>query len=161
MHLLAQEEYGLRCLLQVAKHRGSRPITIPDIALAEGLGPEYTAKLMRTLRRGELVASTRGAGGGYRLARPAAEITAWQVIQVLGSNFFPADFCESHPGLQRDCVHTPDCSVRALWSKLETTVRTLLESITVESLQCGEQTMVAWLETPRLSGGSPVKLAER
>ncbi len=160
MHLLAQEEYGLRCLLQVAKHQGSRPITIPDIALAEGLSPEYTAKLMRTLRRGELVSSTRGAGGGYRLARPSGEITAWQVIQVLGNSFFPEGFCESHPGQQRSCVHTADCSVRALWSKLETTVRTLLESITVESLQRGEQSMVTWLETPRRDAGIPMKSAE-
>ena len=88
MHLLAQEEYGLRCLLQVARHHGSQPLTISEIAEAEGLSPEYTAKLMRALRKGGLVVSTRGAGGGYHLARPAAAITPWQVIQVLGGSFF-------------------------------------------------------------------------
>ncbi len=53
MHLLAQEEYGLRCLLQVARHSGSHPLTISEIAQAEGLSPEYTAKLMRALRKGD------------------------------------------------------------------------------------------------------------
>ncbi len=43
MHMLAQEEYGLRCLLQVARHQGSHPLTIAEIAEAEGLSPEYTA----------------------------------------------------------------------------------------------------------------------
>ena len=75
MHLLAQEEYGLRCLVQLARHRDSTPLTIPEIAAAEGLSPEYTAKLMRALRQGGLVMSTRGAAGGYRLARRAEEVT--------------------------------------------------------------------------------------
>ena len=50
MHILAIEEYGLRCLLQVAFHEPSRPMTVQEIARAEGLGPEYVAKIMRTLR---------------------------------------------------------------------------------------------------------------
>lgn len=148
MQLLAQEEYGLRCLLQVARHQGSRPLTIAQVAEAEGLSPEYTAKLMRALRKGQLVVSTRGAGGGYRLARPAREITPWQVLRLLGGSFFDDSFCEGHPGLLKDCVHTPDCAVRSLWRKLEGTVRTLLESITLEDLQQPEQPMLLRLELP-------------
>ena len=56
MQLLAQEEYGLRCLIQVARHAGPDPLTIPEIAEREGLSPEYAAKLMRALRQAELVA---------------------------------------------------------------------------------------------------------
>lgn len=148
MQLLAQEEYGLRCLLQVARHQGSRPLTIAQVAEAEGLSPEYTAKLMRALRKGQLVVSTRGAGGGYRLARPAREITPWQVLRLLGGSFFDDSFCEAHPGLLKDCVHTPDCAVRSLWRKLEGTVRALLESITLEDLQQPEQPMLLRLELP-------------
>ncbi len=77
MHILAIEEYGLRCLLQVAFHPGPGPMTAPEIARAEGLGPEYVAKIMRTLRMRGLVVSTRGAAGGYRLARPADQIGVW------------------------------------------------------------------------------------
>ncbi len=148
MHLLAQEEYGLRCLLQVARHPGSGPLSIAEIAQAEGLSPEYTAKLMRALRKGQLVLSTRGAGGGYRLARPAGEITPWEVMQALGGSFFDDSFCESHPGLLHDCIHTTDCAVRSLWRKLEGSVRELLESITLEDLQQKEQAMLLRLELP-------------
>jgi Rrf2 family protein len=134
MQLLAQEEYGLRCLIQVARHAGPDPLTIPEIAEAEGLSPEYTAKLLRALRQAELVVSTRGAGGGYRLARPSREITAWDVVQALGGSLFPKEFCESHPGLRHDCVHTSGCSIRGLWSAVEGAVRGVLAAVTVAEL---------------------------
>ncbi|MGH2901798.1 MAG: RrF2 family transcriptional regulator [Solirubrobacteraceae bacterium] len=134
MQLLAQEEYGLRCLLQVARNPGPDPLTIPEIAEREGLSPEYAAKLMRALRQAELVVSTRGAGGGYRLARPASEVTAWQVIQGLGGSLFPAEFCETHPGLRHDCVHSTGCSLRGLWSSVEHAIRAVLEKVTVADL---------------------------
>ncbi|HTO71519.1 MAG TPA: Rrf2 family transcriptional regulator [Myxococcota bacterium] len=140
MQLLAQEEYGLRCLLQVARHAGPDPLTIPEIAESEGLSPEYAAKLMRALRRAELVASTRGAGGGYRLARPANEITAWQVVRALGGSIFPQEFCESHPGQRHDCVHSLGCSIRGLWGAVEGAVRGVLDAVTIAELARVEST---------------------
>ena len=138
MQLLAQEEYGLRCLLQVARHAGDDPLTIPEIAESEGLSPDYVAKLMRALRQAELVVSTRGAGGGYRLARPAAETTAWDVVQALGGSLFPREFCDSHPGQRHDCVHTSGCSLRGLWSAVEGAVRNVLERVTIAELARSE-----------------------
>ena len=151
MHLFSQEEYGLRCLLQVARKHGTRPLTIPGIAEAEGLSPEYTAKLMRALRRGGLVTSTRGASGGYRLVRPANQITPWDVIEVLGGGFFTDSFCESHPGQLKDCVHTPDCAVRALWSRVEKVVRELLQAITLQDLLGNEASLASSLALLPLS----------
>jgi Rrf2 family protein len=152
MHLLAQEEYGLRCLLRVAQHGSPDPVTIPEVAEAEGLSPEYTAKLMRALRQGGLVTSTRGAGGGYRLARRPEEITVWGVIEVLGGSFFPESFCDSHPGVLRDCVHTPDCSIRSLWRTLETALREVLGRITIADLQRHEGEFAVWVDAPRTEG---------
>lgn len=134
MQLLAQEEYGLRCLLQVARHAGPDPLTIPEIAASEGLSPEYAAKLLRALRQAELVVSTRGAGGGYRLSRPAREITAWQVVQALGGSLFPKEFCDSHPGQRHDCVHSTGCSIRGLWVAVEGAIRGVLEGVTIAEL---------------------------
>ena len=148
MQLLAQEEYGLRCLLQVVAHGGSRPLNIPEIAESEGLSTEYTGKLMRALRQGGLVQSTRGPGGGYRLVRPATETTPWDVIQALGGPFFKEDFCETHPGQLRDCIHTRDCSVRVLWQRVEGAVRTVLESVSLADLTHGEASMAVWVDTP-------------
>ncbi len=147
MQLLAQEEYGLRCLLQVAAHPGSRPMTIPEIAEAEGLSAEYTAKLMRALRQGGLVHSTRGAGGGYRLARRADQVTPWDVIQALGGPLFNDDFCDLHPGQLRDCVHNADCSVRVLWKRVEGAVRGVLGAVTLADMTRSESQMAVWVDS--------------
>ena len=149
MHLLAQEEYGLRCLVQVARHSGGDLLTIPEIAAAEGLSPEYTAKLMRELRLGGVVSSVRGADGGYRLARPRGEITVWNALQVLGGEFFPESFCACHPGQQKTCVHTTDCSLRALWFAVQKALREALERISLEDLCRDERSMQGWLDPTR------------
>ncbi len=138
MQLLAQEEYGLRCLLELARHPGPDPLTIQEIARAEGLSADYAAKLLRELRRGGLVESTRGAAGGYRLARDSEEISVWDAIQVLGGGLFPDAFCACHPGQRRDCVHQGDCSIRAVWRLVDHTVRELLSRINLSDLQRSE-----------------------
>jgi Rrf2 family protein len=148
MQLLAQEEYGLRCLLAVAQQRGDEPLTIHEVAEREGLSPEYAAKLMRALRQAGLVVSTRGAAGGYRLARPPEQITAWQVIQVLGGSPFPEEFCDSHPGQRRDCVHTSGCAIRGLWRSVESAVRGVLDRVTLADLLGSEQALVTWIDGP-------------
>lgn len=147
MHLLAIEEYGLRCLLQVAFHPGPGPLTAPEIARREGLGPEYVARIMRALRAGGLVASTRGASGGYRLPRPPDQISVWEAIRALGGEFFSEEFCDCRPGRRRDCVHVDDCAVRALWMKLERALRQTLEQTSLEDLRRDERSMASWLDS--------------
>ncbi len=135
MHLLAREEVGLRCLLQVAKRgRGEIPLRIGAIADAEGLSPEYAAKLLRRLRLGDLVTSSRGATGGYRLARAPAEITVWDAIRVLDEDFLPESSCGCQPDQRRDCLRTTDCAVRSLWRGVGHQVRQALEGISLEDL---------------------------
>ncbi len=138
MHLSSQEEYGLRCLIQVARAPGPAPLTIHQIAEAEGLSPEYSAKLMRLLRQRRFVTSTRGAAGGYRLSRPAGEIQVWEVLEALGGPVFSEEFCDSHPGQLDACVHTGDCSIRPLWRAIEGTLERLLRSVSLADL-CGHE----------------------
>lgn len=150
MQLLASEEYGLRCLLRVACAGGEAPVPISTIALAEGLSPEYTAKLMRELRIGELVESVRGAEGGYRLARPARDISVWSALQVLGGEFFPETFCACHGGQQERCVRASDCSIRALWRTVKQALRETLDAISLDDLRRDERAMKTWLDPVRL-----------
>lgn len=155
MHLLAIEEYGLRCLLQVAFHPGPGPLTGPEIARREGLGPEYVARIMRALRAGGLVVSTRGAAGGYRLPRPAGQITVWEAIRALGGEFFSEEFCDCRPGRRRNCVHVDDCAVRALWTRLERALRQALERTSLEDLRRDERSMTTWLDSAILPAAGP------
>jgi Rrf2 family protein len=139
------EEFGLRCLLQVALREGDRPVSVQEIARAEGLGPEYVARIMGILRSAELVRSTRGAGGGYRLSRPAHDISVWDAVTALGGQLFSDEFCDCYTGRLRDCVHGSDCSVRAIWQTVRGVLRQTLEGISLEDLERDEAAMRTWL----------------
>ena len=145
MHITAQEEYGLRCLLRVAKHESGEPIRTQEVASSEGLSLEYAAKLMRTLKKGGFVASTRGSAGGYLLSRPARDITVWQILEALGGPIYEEKFCDAHTGSQRDCTHSTDCSIRALWRNMNGILTTALSAITLADLSRDEGSTRAWL----------------
>ena len=142
MKLTSQEEYGLRCLLRLGAQRDNGSLTIPEISRAEGISPEYVAKLMRVLRQGGLVTSARGATGGYTLARPAEQITAGEALTVLGSRLFESDFCERHAGAESLCTHSIDCSIRSLWRALQTAVDQVLTNTTLKDLLGSEPELV-------------------
>ncbi len=134
MKISAQEEYGIRCLLQLGRRGSGRSATIPEISEAEGLSREYVAKLMRILRRSGLVRSVRGQAGGYVLARPLAEITVAEALSALGGRLWDAEFCRHHPGRRNVCSHSPSCTVRNLWQRLQGAVDDALEGVTLQDL---------------------------
>lgn len=145
MHITATEEYGLRCLLRVAKHDSEEPMRAQEVALAEGLSLEYAAKILRILKNGGFVASTRGAAGGYLLARPAEQISVWQVLESLSGPLYEEKFCDSHTGSQRDCIRTGNCSIRTLWRSVNGILKAALSSVTLADLTRDEASPSAWL----------------
>ena len=146
MKLSAQEEYGLRCLLRVARAEKDDCQTIPQISLAEGLTTHHVAKLMRILRRGDFVKSTRGQAGGYTLARPAAEITVLQVLNTLGGPVFGTRFCERHTGTVPICQNYKECTIRCLWKTIQNFLDELLGNTTLRDLLDNEEQVLAKLD---------------
>ena len=138
MKFSAQEEYGLRCLLQIGR-QGEGSLNIHEISSAEGLSVPYVAKLMRILRRGGFVQSTRGQAGGYVLSRPPEQIVIGEVLALLGGRFYEPDFCERYPGSEEICTHTVNCSVRSLWSAVQVVVDRVLSKTTLQGLLGNEQ----------------------
>lgn len=134
MKLSAQEEYGLRCLLQMAIRGDEASLSIPEISRAEGLSVPNVAKLMRLLRLAGFVRSVRGQAGGYTLAKPASEIYISNVLEALGGKLFSPRFCERHSGLENICVHNADCSMRSLWVALQNVVEKVLAQVTLAEL---------------------------
>jgi Rrf2 family protein len=135
--LTAQEEYGLRCLLQVARRApstASAPLSIRDVADAEGLSIDYAAKLLRILRQADLVTSERGATGGYRLSQPADTIPLRDVMRALDTPMYSSGFCDAHAGQLDACVHRKGCSMRPLWHALEAAVDQVLTGLYLADL---------------------------
>ena len=102
MKLSSQEEYGLRCLLQLARQTPGESLSIPEISRTEDISHHNVAKLLRILRQGGLVDSARGQHGGYTLAKPPNQIPIADAIKVLGCRLFDDSFCDHFSG---DGVH--------------------------------------------------------
>jgi Rrf2 family protein len=137
MKISAQEEYGLRCLMQLAKAGEGASLSISDIADAEGLSSPYVAKLLAVLRQNGLIESERGRSGGYRLSRPPGEIQLGWVLTTLGEPLFDEPgYCQRHAGSETDgaCVHLGGCTLRALWQTLELWMRRTLDKISLADL---------------------------
>lgn len=138
MKITSQEEYGLRCLLRLARGEEGHSLTIPEIAAAEGLSGPYVAKLLAVLRQAGLIDSVRGRAGGYRLAQPPADVVLGKVLAVLGEPFFDEPgYCSRHRGSENAdgaCVHHGDCSLRALWHTLEQWMSHALARVTLADL---------------------------
>jgi len=150
MKISSQEEYGLRCLLQLAREESGHSLTIPEIAEREGLSSPYVAKLLAVLRQAELIESVRGRSGGYRLVGTPADVTLGTVLNALGDRFFDeAGFCDKHRGTEVEgpCVHKGACTLRALWGTLEGWMRRALDQITLADLLQNEGTITELLRS--------------
>ena len=145
MKLSSQEEYGLRCLLHLARCGQDGSLTIQEISRAEGLSVPNVAKLMRMLRMGGFLTSVRGQSGGYALSRPARHVSAASVLELLGGQLFSPRFCERHSGMQDSCSHEVDCSLRVLWITMQQVMENVLSKTTLQDLLCSETEMAALL----------------
>jgi Rrf2 family protein len=148
MKLSTQEEYGLRCLIQIAinERNTGNSITISEISQAEGLSTANVGKLVRLLRLGNFIESVRGQAGGYKLARPAVEVSRADVLSALGGRLFDPDFCEDHAGQEEFCTHTVNCSVRSLWNAIQFVVDQMLDRITLQDLLGDEDALKSELQ---------------
>jgi Rrf2 family iron-sulfur cluster assembly transcriptional regulator len=148
MKLTSVEDYGLRCLLRVGRAGEGGSLTIAELARVEGISESNVAKMMRILRQGGLVKSTRGQAGGYSLARPAGEIQIGHALAVLGGRLYEPAFCEGHSGIEVACTHMPDCSIRSVWRMVQQAVDQVLGTITLKDLLRSEPEMNEWRPAP-------------
>jgi len=134
MKISAHEEYGLRCLVQLARAEVTGDsLNLNQIADLEGLSVANAAKLMGILVKAGLVQSQRGANGGYTLGRPASEIRLNEVIRVLDEDTVDR-FCQMHTGVLDTCIHTSDCGIRPVIVGLHEIVQSALSEITLAQL---------------------------
>ena len=141
MKITAQEEYGLRCLLQLARSPEHQIVSVKDVAAKEGLSSANVEKLLRILAKAGLVHSVRGIRGGYVLNRPAAAVTLGEVVRALGNMQTTDHICHVFTGNRDACVHFTDCGIRSVWSGLTTYIQNFLDRTTLASLLENEYTV--------------------
>lgn len=139
MKISAQEEYGLRILLRIAKCTSEESMRIQSLSTLEGLSPAYVAKITRILRKAGYINSNPGNVGGYFLAKPANEININEVLKSLGGSLFSKNFCSDYSGSTKFCTNSVDCSVRSLWQMIQYSVDQLLDKVSLADLTSSEE----------------------
>lgn len=122
-------DYGTVAVTLLAREP-DRLHSAADVADETGLAPPTVSKILKTLAREGLLASARGAKGGYTFARPPREISLAQVIGVLEGPIGMTE-CSSAPGL---CLQESSCSIRANWQRINRAILQALERITLEDM---------------------------
>jgi Rrf2 family transcriptional regulator, iron-sulfur cluster assembly transcription factor len=134
VRITAQEEYGLRCILQLASAPPGEPLTGTEIARREGLSYPYVEKLLGILKRARLAKSHRGVKGGYTLARSAEQITLGDVGRALGGFQTSQDICRRYTGNLKTCIHDDDCCIRPVWIGITQYVLGVMDSIPISQI---------------------------
>ena len=134
MKFSAQEDFGMRLLLRIAKSKSSNGLTIPELSELEGISVANAGKILRILRLAGFVDSARGQTGGYKLKVPANKIIVNDVMTALGGKLFESGFCEQHAGIDNICTNTIDCSIRSLWRTIQMMLDNVLSQITLQDL---------------------------
>ena len=134
MRISAVEEYGLRCLLALARKGRDQQLSISEIAELEGLSVPYASKLLAILRRAGLVTAERGRGGGFSIAIDPDKVSLYQVLTALGGPMIDPHHCNRFTGQKDQCVHTDQCNIHDVLGGLAGYVQSFLSRTTLYDL---------------------------
>jgi len=140
MKISAREEYGLRCLVQLAREHAEPgagvTLSAREISEREGLSSEYAAQILSALRRAGLVDSLRGVNGGFRLTKPATEMTVGEMFHAFEGPFADS-ICDSYTGQLDTCANAGHCDVAPVWQELSTRIYGFLDSLSIADVAAG------------------------
>ena len=130
MRMSTKAQYAVRALVSLNLTSDGMPVSIKDISAREKISLNYLEQLFVKLRRGGIVNSVRGPGGGYLLARSAAEIRIDQIIDTVEEALMPLS-CMNADG---SCGCEMECTTQSVWQGLGNQIRNFLASMTLEDL---------------------------
>jgi Rrf2 family cysteine metabolism transcriptional repressor len=137
MIFTTKAEYGVRLLIQLGLQGGDAPVSLKAVAEAERLPLSYLERIAALLKKAELITATRGAHGGYVLARAPEEITMDAVVLALEGAIAPMDcFFDDREGRVL-CSHTHDgqhCATKLMWTRVQMGVIRSLQRTTLAEL---------------------------
>src|SRR3954464_188217 len=134
----AAAEYGVRVMVELGRHGGEQPLSLKALAEAEGLPLSYLEHIVPKLKQAELIRASRGAHGGYWLARPADEITMDEVVLALEGAVARRGCFSNLPTERVSCSHAGDmghsCSTKLLWMRVQGGIVKALQGTTLADL---------------------------
>ena len=131
MKLSTKGRYGLRALIDLAMYGEEEAVSIQSISARQQISDSYLEQLVRKLKRAGLVNSVRGAQGGYRLAKPAEEISVGDVLRALEGSIEAVSCGKEH---NANCLGEDLCVARYVWQKVNKSIQETVDSITLSQL---------------------------
>ncbi len=133
MRLSTKGRYGVRAMFELALHYRDGPISLKKIAQQQDISEKYLEHLFASLKKAHLLVSTRGAHGGYRLARSPAEITVGDIVRVLEGTVSVSD-CADESMEDDPCSRMEQCVVHKVWIQVRDRINEVLDGITLEDM---------------------------
>jgi len=130
MRMSTKAQYAVRAMVNLSLYSEGLPVNLRDIAQREGISLSYLEQLFVKLRRGRIVKSVRGPGGGYLLARPAGEIQVDEIIDSVEESLVPVSCMDQKNG----CACDEQCVTHSVWHGLGERIRHFLGSVTLADL---------------------------
>lgn len=129
MRLSTKGRYAVTAMMDLAIHEPEGPVTLADISRCQSISLSYLEQLFAKLRRDNLVRGVRGPGGGYKLARPAEEITIAAIIAAVDEKV------DSTCGGDSGCDEETTCLTHELWCGLSKRIYDFLDSISLQDFR--------------------------
>ena len=148
MIFTTKAEYGVRLLVELGRQGSGQPVSLKAISEAEGLPLAYLERIVALLKKADLVESTRGAHGGYRLSRPAESITMDEAVLALEGAVAPMScFVDDSEDGRVLCSHVDDhghaCATKLLWTRVQGgVIKALAQTTLAELVAFSERTQV-------------------
>ena len=143
MKVSTRGDYAARALVSLSLHSEvSGPTSVRDIAERTGLPQPYLEQILLALKGAGIVRSKRGVGGGYVLARPAAEITLAEIVSAVDGPIVVGDFGLPHQ--DGACDHEGQCVLLAIWGEVGEAMRRHLEGFTLADVRDMARGQLEW-----------------
>ncbi|MEJ2200022.1 MAG: Rrf2 family transcriptional regulator [Desulfuromonadaceae bacterium] len=130
MGLTRKGEYAIRGIVYLAQQDPKKLLLIGEIAAAVDVPQSFLAKIFQSFTKVGLIRSSRGAGGGFALAKPATDITLLTIVEAVEGPIVP-NICVGDPGV---CELSSGCQVHPVWCRVQAQVKQVLSSVTLNQL---------------------------
>lgn len=131
MKISTKGRYALRMLIDLAEHQGEGFVPLKDIAERQGISKKYLEQIIPLFNRADLLRTTRGAQGGYMLARLPHQYTVGEVLRLTEGSLSPVDCVDQDPVV---CGRSVDCATLPIWRGLSKVINEYLDGITLQDI---------------------------
>ena len=139
MKISTKGRYALRLMIDLAQHDAAGYIPLRDISRRQEISAKYLEQIVVQLSRAGLVTATRGAQGGYQLARHPAQYTVGEILRITEGSLAPVACLEHDPV---ECPRAEDCIPLDFWRGLDDAVNRYVDSVTLEALVRRGKTLI-------------------